>query len=576
MRLDAATRHRVDSPRVELHLLPPEVVSRIAAGEVVERPASIVKELVENALDAGAGKIDVECRGGGAELICVADNGAGIPQAQVETAFLRHATSKIASLDDLVHVKTLGFRGEALSSIAAVADVEVSTRTEAEDSGSYLYVHGGAVARREGRPRARGTTIAVRRLFRHFPARLKFLKSESTENGHSAQVVTQYALAFPSVAFSLLLEDRLALRTAGNGDLRDVITQLYGAELARAMVRVEHQADSFSITGLAAPASFSRAGRGAQGTYVNQRWIRSPLLSKAVDDAYHGLLPEGRNGVAVLNIAMPPDRVDVNVHPSKAQVKFADEQALYRAVRDAVRGALERTQVATEARRWPHAEAAVQGAWAVGEPPARTEYAPPAAPATEGGGALPPLRVLGEVLTTYIVAEGPDGLYLIDQHAAHERVVYESLTARTAGGEPEVQGLLEPLPIELSPAEDAVLSTVRPELARLGFSLEHFGDRAYLLRSVPAAVGGSDAGALLHDLLHELSGAGRTDAFERLAITVACHSAVRAGKQLTHEEMRRLIQQLERCAQPRTCPHGRPTIIRFDSNQLERLFGRRA
>jgi DNA mismatch repair protein MutL len=560
---------------VELHVLPPEVVSRIAAGEVVERPASVVKELVENALDAGARKIDIECRGGGVELICVADNGAGIASAHVEMAFLRHATSKIESLDDLVHVQTLGFRGEALPSIAAVADVEVSTRTDDEESGSYLYLHGGEVAQHERRPRARGTTIAVRRLFRHFPARLKFLKSESTENGHSAQVVSQYALAFPSVAFSLLLEDRIALRTPGNGDMRDVIAQLYGAEMARAMIRVERDSDSLAVTGLAAPASLSRVGRGHQSTFVNHRWVRSPLLNKAIDDAYHGLLQEGRNAVAIVNIQMPPDRVDVNVHPSKAQVKFADEQQAFKAVREAVREAMERTQVATESRHLPLPDRGDQGAWIISEPETQFPFTPAGAPPTEGTGALPPLRVLGQVLTTYIIAEGPDGLYLIDQHAAHERVVYDGLTARAAGHGPDVQGLLEPLAVELSPAEDALLAAVKAELSELGFSLEHFGDRSYLLRSVPAAIKDADAGAMLHDLLHELSGVSHSDAFERLAITVACHSAVRAGRQLTPDEMRQLIQQLERCAQPRTCPHGRPTVVRFDAAQLEKLFGRR-
>ena len=559
---------------MELHVRPPEVVSRIAAGEVVERPASVVKELIENALDAGARKIDVDCRGGGAELLCVADNGSGIAHAHVETAFLRHATSKIASLDDLVHVQTLGFRGEALSSIAAVADVELSTRTENEAAGTYLYLHGGAVGQSERRPRARGTTIAVRRLFRHFPARLKFLKSESTENGHSAQVVSQYALAFPSVAFSLLLEDRLALRTSGNGDLRDVITQLYGADMARAMIQVEHMADSLSVTGLTAPMSLSRAGRGHQATFVNHRWVRSPLLNKAIDDAYRGLLQEGRNAVAVVNLQMPPDRVDVNVHPSKAQVKFANEQAVFKAVRDAVRSSLQQTQVATESQHLPMPGRGTQGAWLVNEPETQVPFVP-AIPPTEGLGALPPLRVLGPALTTYIVAEGPDGLYLIDQHAAHERVVYDGLTARRAGGTSELQGLLEPLAVELSPAEDALMASAQAELSQLGFELEHFGDRSYLLRSVPAAMKDADAGAMLHDLLHELAGVSRTDVFDHLAITVACHAAVRAGKRLTSDEMRQLIQQLERCRQPRTCPHGRPTVIRFDPAQLERLFGRR-
>ncbi len=560
---------------MELHVLAPEVSSRIAAGEVVERPSSVVKELVENALDAGARKIDIECRGGGVELICVADNGAGIPSTNVETAFLRYATSKINTLDDLVHVKSLGFRGEALPSIAAVADIELSSRAEGEELGSFLYLHAGEVVQHERRPRARGTTIAVRRLFRHFPARLKFLKSENTEHSHSAQVVSQYALAFPEVAFSLMLEDRLALRTPGNGELRDVIAQLYGPELARAMLQVDHESDGHRVTGLAAPATLSRAGRGHLSIFVNRRWIRSPLLQKAVDDAYHGLLQEGRNAVAILNIEMPPDRVDVNVHPSKAQVKFADEQALFRLVRDALRTALSASQVASESRHLTLSAIGTQVGWTVSEPDASVPFVPEVSTPTHGAESLPPLRILGQVLTTYIVAEGPDGLYLIDQHAAHERIVYEALSAHGVGRSTDVQGLLEPLALELSPAEDALLAAARAELAEMGFALDDFGDRSYLLRTVPAALKDEDAVALLRDLLHELSGVSRANLFEHLTITAACHAAVRAGRRLTSDEMRQLIQQLEHCEQPRTCPHGRPTVVRFDAAQMEKLFGRR-
>jgi DNA mismatch repair protein MutL len=562
---------------VELHVLPPDVVSRIAAGEVIERPSSVVKELVENALDAGARKISVECRGGGVELICVADNGTGIPAHFAETAFLRHATSKIGDLDDLVHVLTLGFRGEALPSIAAVADVELSTSAGGEEPGTYLYLHGGSVTQRDVRPRARGTTIAVRRLFRHFPARLKFMKSESTENGHSAQVVTQYALAFPSVAFSLLLEDRVALRTPGEGDVREVVVELYGAEMARAMAAIRFQSDTLTVSGLVAPASFSRSGRSHQSTFVNHRWVRSPLLQRAIDDAFHGLLPDGRNAVAVINLDVPPERVDVNVHPSKAQVKFADEQAIFKTVRDALRNALDTTRIASEPRPMSLAPQGTQSAWSVGESEASAPYGESPSAATSGSGSLPPLRVLGQVLTTYIVTEGPDGLYLIDQHAAHERIMYEALAARGNAGAARVQGLLEPLTVELTPAEDAVLAASRGEMETLGFTIEVFGDRSYLLRSVPAALADSDPVALLHDMLHDLSEtARRNDLHEGVITTLACHTAVRAGQQLTQDEMRKLILQLERCAQPRSCPHGRPTVVRFDNAHLERLFGRRA
>ena len=562
---------------MDLHVLPPDVASRIAAGEVVERPSSVVKELVENSLDAGASKIDIECRQGGVDLICIADNGSGIPASQVELAFQRYATSKIGSIDDLVNVRSLGFRGEALPSIAAVADVEVSTRAAGEELGSYVYLHGGTVAQSEGRPRAGGTTIAVRRLFRHFPARLKFLKSEGTENGHSALVVSQYALAFPLVSFSLLLEGRLALRSPGSGDVRDVVAQLYGSELARAMVPVELSADSLTVTGLIAPASLSRAGRGHQSTFVNHRWVRSPLLQRAIDEAYRGLLPEGRHAIAVLDVQLPADRVDVNVHPSKAQVKFADEQSLFRYVRDAVSAALGKTRIASEAQHlaapWG---AARQTAWSVSEPePPVSSFGTFSTALSTGSVSLPPLRILGQVLTTYIVAEGPDGMYVIDQHAAHERVVYDRLLEQHRAHSPEVQGLLEPLTIMLSPAEDAVLSSLADELATLGFALEPFGERTHLLRSIPSSLAGSDVTATLRGILQDLSQGGQGETFERLAESVACHSSVRAGQQLTPEEMRRLVQQLEECAQPRTCPHGRPTVVRFGVGQIEKLFGRR-
>jgi len=563
---------------VELHVLPPDVVSRIAAGEVVERPASIVKELVENALDAGALKIDIECRRGGVDLIVVADDGCGIPSSLVSLAFARHATSKIASFDDLVHVGTLGFRGEALPSIAAVADVEISTRSGDEDLGSYLYLHGGDVVQQESRPRARGTTIAVRRLFRHVPARLKFLKSEGTENSNCAQIVTQYALAHPLVAFSLLLEDRVTLRTPGSGDLRDVMAQLYGTEVARALVEASYSSDTLYVTGLVAPASLSRAGRGHQSTFVNHRWVRSPLLQRAIEEGYRGLLPDGRNAIAVLNIDMPPELVDVNVHPSKAQVKFAEEHSLFRSVKEAVATALSRTRVATDAQHvaFPSGPAE-QSRWSVAESAPVEEFTPSSADErSKGSSLLPPLRILGQILTTYIAAEGPDGLYLIDQHAAHERVVYDRLVEQRRRGQTETQGLLEPVTIEFTPTESALLAGLLETLAQLGLALEPFGGHSYLLRTVPAAMDVTDVTGQVREIVRDLSQGPRSDIQDRALETVACHSAVRAGKQLTHEEMRSLVRQLEQTTQPRTCPHGRPTVLHFSQVQIEKLFSRRA
>ena len=563
---------------MELHVLPPDVVSRIAAGEVVERPASVIKELVENAIDAGALKIDVECRSGGVELIVVADDGCGIPASLVSLAFVRHATSKIDSFDDLVHVGTLGFRGEALPSIASVADVELSTRSGDEDIGTYVYLHRGAIAQQESRPRARGTTIAVRRLFRNLPARLKFLKSEGTENSHCAQIVTQYALANPLVAFSLLVEDRVALRTPGTGSLRDVMAQLYGTEVARALVEADYRSDTITVTGLVAPAALSRAGRGHQSTFVNHRWVRSPLLQRAIEEGYRGLLPDGRNAIAVLNIDLPPEMVDVNVHPSKAQVKFADEHALFRSIKEAVTGALSQTRIAAEAQHVSFPTGPVQQSqWSVGESEPSVEFSPtPLSTLSSDSPLLPPLRILGQVLTTYIVAEGPDGLYLIDQHAAHERVVYDRLVEQQRKDIPETQGLLEPVTVEFTPTESAILSGLLETLTGLGFSLEPFGGHSYLLRAVPATMDVADVTGQVREIVHDLSQGPRTDILNRALEAVACHAAVRAGRQLTHDEMRGLVRQLEQTTQPRTCPHGRPTVLHFSHVQLEKLFSRRA
>jgi len=560
---------------VTVQVLAPDIASRIAAGEVVERPASVVKELVENALDAGATRIDIECRAGGVDFICVADDGSGIPSGEAELAFERHATSKIRTLDDLVQVSSLGFRGEALPSIAAVADVEISTRASDEELGTYLYLHAGRIATREARPRAPGTTVAVRRLFRHFPARLKFLKSEGTENSHSAQVVTQYALACPSVSFSLMLESRLALRSPGGGTLRDVVAGIYGVELARSLVPVELTSDDVRIRGLAGPASLTRSGRTHQSTFVNHRWVRSPLLQRAIEDAYRGLLPDGRNPVAFIDIRMPMGFVDVNVHPSKAQVKFADEQRVFRCVRDAVREAVNTTPVATPAHHVSGASyGSIQPMWTIAEqgPAAPFTTSPPGAP-SEGSQTLPPLRILGQVQATYIVAEGPDGLYVIDQHAAHERIVYDRLAQR-AEGATNVQGLLEPVTMDFTPAENSVLSQLLDGLRELGFDLEAFGGQSHILRSVPAPLAGRDAAAALQRIVQDMSGES-SRGHDRLLESVACHSAVRAGQQLTFEEMRELVRQLERTDRPRTCPHGRPTVIVLDTAHLERLFARR-
>lgn len=553
-----------------IRLLAPDVVSKIAAGEVVERPASAVKELIENSLDAGATEIAVEARGGGVELIRVSDNGTGIPASEVELAFHRHATSKIGDLNDLENISSLGFRGEALASIAAVAEVEVFTQAASDDVGSQLSLRQGEVVRRESRSRPRGTTVTVRRLFRYLPARLKFLKSVGTENSHIAHLVSQYALAFPEVRFSLVLDGRNSLATAGNGNLREVVHEVYGSELAQRMLQVEQKESPVRVNGLISPPSLARSNRNHLSFFVNRRWVRSPLLTRATEEGYRGLLMDGRHPVAVINVSLPAQELDVNIHPAKAQIKFRQEQAVFSSVQKAVEETLARTPIA---RPRAASFSPASGQWQ--SPRMVMDNEPAFVVAQLTTMELPLLRVLGQLASTYIIAEGPDGLYLIDQHAAHERILYDRILGQWSQKEVEVQGLLQPVNIELSPREEETFKAGAELLAAFGFTIEPFGERSYLIRAIPALTTTANVIELLGVLLDDLAGKeGPGPWEEKIAQSLACHGAVRAGQQLSNEEMRELLKQLEGTKQPRTCPHGRPTLVHMSFHQLEKEFGR--
>jgi DNA mismatch repair protein MutL len=553
-----------------IRALDPKVVARIAAGEVVERPASVVKELVENSLDAGSSQISVEARGGGISLIRVTDNGAGIASAELGLAFDRYATSKVKSLEDLESIQSLGFRGEALPSIAAVAEVEM-TSCAASATGGYLELKDGNITGRGSRGRSQGTTVTVKNLFRRVPARLKFLKSAATENSHIANVASQYALAFPEVKFSLLIDGRAALRTPGSGRLIDSIVAVYGTDIAGNMIELSNDTPQLPrVTGLVSSPEVSRSGRGNLSLFVNRRWVNSRLLARALEEAYHGLLMVGRHPVAVINISMPPRDVDVNIHPAKSEVKFRNDSMIFGAVQRAVRRALNAQfavpQVAATEPVFPTELKEVTHIPYVG-----VSQAPPApTPALS----LPVLRVLGQLNSSYIVAEGPEGLYLIDQHAAHERVLFEKLEQQRTQQQVEVQGLLEPVTFEVSPRQEALLKSRYQDLADFGFAIEPFGDRTFLVRALPALIHDRDWAGMLRELLDSLSAGDKGDWAEDIIITMACHGAVRAGQVLTDIEMRELVRQLERCATPNTCPHGRPTMIHLGYGQLKKEFGR--
>jgi DNA mismatch repair protein MutL len=505
-------------------------------------------------------------------LIKVTDNGAGIPSEEVELAFERYATSKISGLGDLESISSLGFRGEALPSITAVSRVDMTTCADGEKAGTYLGLEDGAVASRSAKGRSRGTTVAVLNLFRKIPARLKFLKSVATENSHIANVVSQYALAFPEVKFSLSIDGRVALRTAGSGKLLDSIAEVYGAEIAGNMIELKGEAAVPRVTGMVGLPKVSRSGRGYLSFFINRRWVNSRMLARAVEEAYHGLLMVGRHPVAVINISLPSQDMDVNIHPAKSEVKFANERAVFSAVYRPVRQALaEQTPV-------PSVETAPKFASSseIREPLAPyagvdVGLAPlPPTPAT----ALPVLRVLGQLDNSYIIAEGPDGLYLIDQHAAHERILFEKIERQRAQREMEVQGLLEPMPLEASPRQEAELWAHYQELAEFGFTIEPFGGKTFLVRAVPAMLNDKDWTGMLRELLDSLSEGDKSNWVEAVISTMACHSAIRAGQALSDSEMRELVRQLEQAVTPHTCPHGRPTMIHLSYGQLKKDFGR--
>ncbi len=566
---------------MSIKVLDPKVVSQIAAGEVVERPASVVKELVENSLDASSSQISVEIRGGGVSLIRVIDNGVGIPASEVELAFGRHTTSKIGNLTDLESITSLGFRGEALPSIAAVAQVDIITCGMGESLGTYVVLNDGVVINKKSQGRSQGTTITVRNLFRKVPARLKFLKSPATENSHIANVVSQYALAFPEIKFTLLVDGRVSLRTSGSGQLIDSVTEVYGVEVAHNVIEIGQGDGEWKdggvvsppkVTGMVGSPAISRSSRGYLSFFINRRWVSSRLLAWAVEEAYHGLLMQGRHPVAIINISLPPEQMDVNIHPAKSEVKFQNERLVFSAVQKAVRQTLiesmpvSKIEAPTATYIAPSKQRELL--WTSAGSKQLTSL-PPASLQTPRV-SLPVLRVLGQVLSSYIVAEGPDGLYLIDQHAAHERVLFEKLQEQRAQQKVEVQGLLEPITLEVSPQQDEVLQSHYESLAEFGFSMEPFGDRTYLVRAVPALLYEKDWVGMVREALGSLSGG---DWVEGMTISMVCHSAIRAGQILTDDEMRELIRQLEQVANPHTCPHGRPTMIHLSSGQLKREFG---
>lgn len=617
-----------------IRILPDALVARIAAGEVVERPASVVKELIENAIDAGASDIRVECVEGGKRLIRVTDNGSGISAAEVALAFEHHATSKLSSADDLSSIATLGFRGEALASIASVSQVTCVTRCADEPSGTLLRLDNGRVVAQERIGRPPGTTMTVEHLFSRVPARLKFLKSTPTERGHIDGIVTRYAVAYPHVRFALVHDGRPVFQSPGTGRLRDVLVEVYGADVVERMVAIEDSSESaiadprarISASGYVALPTLDHPNRSKITLFVNGRPVQDAKLAYAVIQAYHTLLMTGRYPIAVVLVRVPPEDVDVNVHPAKAEVRFRDADGVFSTVQRAVRrtllanlappeppsvlaaggadrpaqvelppavpapadgagGVIERQPPLTGSEAWERVGIARQingfddpAASPSSDPAVSQSQPPPSAPGTAGRASdLPALRILGQLAQTYILAEGPEGLYLIDQHAAHERVLWEKLLTQHELGTMATQALLDPVPVAI-PADSAhVLETQLDLLRELGFDIEPFGGNTFLVRGVPALMIQDDVVAAVREIVADLESgdAGlRKDLEARVLRRVCKRLAIKAGRVLAFSEMQALVRDLEACESPRTCPHGRPTMIQIGMAQLEKAFGR--
>ena len=568
-----------------IKVLPPELAAKIAAGEVVERPASVVKELVENSLDAGSSQITVEIQGGGVDQLRVSDDGQGIPAEEVEVAFQHHATSKLSTQEQLESMATLGFRGEALASIAAVSRLIMTTRPPQYDSGHRIELQWGKKLGTGAQGCPAGTTVEVRDLFGNLPARRKFLKSNSTESARVQELVTRYALAYPNARFQLTVDGRNVLTSPGNGRPREALLAVYGSEAANGMLEVlgEEAETGYRVAGFAGAPSLHRANRSYMTFFVNRRWIQSRMLSFALEEAYHGLLPDKRYPMAAINLEIPYGDLDVNCHPAKREVRFHQEGKVFSTLQRAVRAALV-ADSPVPLMRMPRGAAPAmspapgtasffsRGALGGGQAEVYSGPADAAVPQQRP----PSLKVVGQVKLTYIVAETPDGMYLVDQHAAHERVLFDQLRRRAEDRSPQSQPLLEPAVVELSPGQAQVLQAQAQALEAYGFALEPFGESTRLLRAVPGILATQDPGQSLVDVLDMVAFEGLVRQQEDvLAASIACHSAIRAGRPMNQAEMEALLEQLDITDNPHTCPHGRPTMLHFSATHMEREFGRR-
>jgi DNA mismatch repair protein MutL len=604
----------------KIRVLADHVANQIAAGEVVERPASVAKELVENSIDAGARRITIEIEAGGRRLLKISDDGEGMVRDDAILAFERHATSKIRETDDLAAIGTLGFRGEALASIASVAKVELTTCVEGASAATRVTIEGGRMRDVKDAAHPRGTTLIVRDLFFNIPARRKFLRSEATETYHLTNLVTHYALAHPEIAFTFLNNGREVVRTAPAKDLRERAYQIFGEEFMKNLLEVDGGEPEFArVSGFVSAPRDRRTSRDAQYLFVNRRFVRDRMIGRALTEAYRSILPHGVYPAALLFIETPLEEVDVNVHPAKTEVRFRRQAAVADAVRESVRSALASASYVPPPEPPPTMTATAAVSSIVPQP--RIEFLPPPPPVrppAEPSGdeiardleimlrsasqsvksaALPPLnsaekiarevtpeslstniRPLGQLDESFIIATDDQGLLLIDQHVAHERVLFDKYRALEAERRTESQQMLVPETFDLTPAQAAVFDDLMPELEKYGFELMRLSGRTVAIRAVPADLPASEARNMLFELLETVDAEKKTAAPEtmrdEIAASLACHAAIKVNMPLAPEKMRWLIDRLLQTSSPTTCPHGRPVILRLSTRDILKGFHR--
>lgn len=603
--------------------------NKIAAGEVVERPASVVKELVENSIDANSNRIDIEVDEGGLSRIRITDNGDGIEEDDLTLAFQRHATSKIQQENDLFHIRTLGFRGEALPSIASVAKVEIKTST-GSGAGHFLDIQYGKVLAQSKADSRKGTDITVSHLFHNTPARLKHLKTVHTELGNITDVINRLAMGHPNIAFHLKHNGKSVIRTPGNGDVQQVIAAIYGLSVAKKMLPVKNKTLDYTISGFAVKPEITRSSRQYISLFINGRFIKNFTAYKAIEQAYHTLLPIGRHPIVVLSIELDPILVDVNVHPSKLEARFSKEKELAKAIEEGVRETLQQTELiphgtVSSTNRIPKPKSeqhtfAFDSGTTERNPPSKTEnpelirektrifdevFKPaersmdtveekvdedpqqeiltettamedrPSNQETEKR--VPPMYPVGQVHGTYIIAQNEVGMYIIDQHAAQERIKYEYFRDKVGQVEHEVQELLVPITFEFTHSEMDVIRNHLDKLAEIGIFLEPFGMNAFIVRSHPQWFPNGEEEETIREIIDQVLEDEKTDIKklrEEAAIMMSCKGSIKANRHLRNEEMTNLLDTLRNASDPFTCPHGRPIIVQFTTYEMEKMFKR--